>query len=272
MKLAFSTLGCPAWTVEEMARFAAKYEFDAVELRCHADGVHLSPEASRLEAAEVRESFAEEGVRVFALAGYPRFTTADAEERAKAVASAEKLVDLAAELGADFIRLFGGRIAEGMARQDAVKYGAECLRQVAAHAESTKVRIAVETHDDFCAAEELVKMLDAAAHPKICVCWDLHHPLRIAKEPVDRTAKLLKGRVGYCHVKDAFTDRDDHRHIVPVGAGDVPVADMLKLLARDGFDGYLSFEWEKKWHPELAEPEIAFAQYAYKMREIMGRL
>jgi len=29
-----------------------------------------------------------------------------------------------------------------------------------------------------------------------------------------------------------------------------------------GYKGFYSFEWEKRWHPEIEEPEVAFAQYA----------
>ena len=40
-----------------------------------------------------------------------------------------------------------------------------------------------------------------------------------------------------------------------------------QLLA-DGYDGYFSFEWEKKWVPDLEEPEIAFPAYAEYMRNL----
>ena len=35
----------------------------------------------------------------------------------------------------------------------------------------------------------------------------------------------------------------------------------VSLLKAGGYDGYYSFEWEKWWHPELAEPEVAFPAY-----------
>src|SRR5438552_1683679 len=34
------------------------------------------------------------------------------------------------------------------------------------------------------------------------------------------------------------------------------------MLAHIGYRGFYSFEWEKRWHPEIEEPEVAFAQYA----------
>ena len=36
----------------------------------------------------------------------------------------------------------------------------------------------------------------------------------------------------------------------------------MEALARNGYRGYYSFEWEKRWHPEIAEPEVAIAQFA----------
>ena len=41
------------------------------------------------------------------------------------------------------------------------------------------------------------------------------------------------------------------------------------MLAGAGYKGYYSFEWEKKWHPDIEEPEIAIPQYAKVMREYL---
>ncbi len=272
MKLGFSTLGCPDWTRRQIAEFAAKYGFDGVELRCHEDGCHVSPDATGLELDELKSLFAGTGPDIFAVAAYSRFTSPDEEERATQVEAAIKAINVAHELEADFVRFFGGRLAEGATVDDAIACAAPALRQVAEHAAAKNVCIAIETHDNFCAAEDLVRMIDIADHEKLCVLWDLHHPLRLAGEDIDTTAGLVKGRLGYCHVKDAFTDVEGERHIVMVGAGDVPNDEMIARLAADGFDGYLSFEWEKKWHPELPEPDVAFGQYIFKMRRILEDL
>jgi hypothetical protein len=39
-------------------------------------------------------------------------------------------------------------------------------------------------------------------------------------------------------------------------------------LRNDGYQGYYSFEWEKLWHPELEEPEVALPAYVSAMRYI----
>ena len=39
-------------------------------------------------------------------------------------------------------------------------------------------------------------------------------------------------------------------------------------LAAGGYKGYYGFEWEKQWHPDIAEPEVAFPQYAEVVTQV----
>ena len=40
----------------------------------------------------------------------------------------------------------------------------------------------------------------------------------------------------------------------------------MKRLEQDGYAGCYSLEWEKKWHPELPDPEQEFPSYIKYMR------
>src|SRR5205085_2226853 len=55
--------------------------------------------------------------------------------------------------------------------------------------------------------------------------------------------------------------RADGWQLVLLGEGEVPVRDMLGLLSAGGYQGWVSVEWEKRWHPEIAEPEVALPQH-----------
>ena len=136
MKLGFSTLGCPDWSVAEIADYAARYEFDGVELRCHTDGNHVSPEAAAGDIAAVKDAFDDAGARVFSVSAYARFTSPEADERAKNLDEAKKAIDVAAALGAGFVRFFAGRLAEGTSMDEGIGCAAECLRESARHGES----------------------------------------------------------------------------------------------------------------------------------------
>jgi glucosamine-6-phosphate deaminase len=45
------------------------------------------------------------------------------------------------------------------------------------------------------------------------------------------------------------------------GEGDVPAARVLLWLLSSGYDGWVSFEWEKRWHPEIAGAEVALPHF-----------
>lgn len=39
--------------------------------------------------------------------------------------------------------------------------------------------------------------------------------------------------------------------------------------AGGGYKGYYGFEWEKGWHAEIEEPEVAFPHFANTMRQYL---
>ena len=59
----------------------------------------------------------------------------------------------------------------------------------------------------------------------------------------------------------------DGWQLLLLGEGQIPVKDTLRLLKERGYADFISVEWEKKWHPELAEPEIAYPQHIALLRE-----
>src|SRR3954469_13410699 len=104
MKLSFSTLGCPDWSLEQIADQARALGYDGVELRTHADGNHLSPDASPEELARVAKLFRDRGVPVMSIKGYSRFAFTDPAEVQRNQALLRKLVGVAVALGARFVR------------------------------------------------------------------------------------------------------------------------------------------------------------------------
>jgi sugar phosphate isomerase/epimerase len=138
------------------------------------------------------------------------------------------------------------------------------------------VGIGVETHDSFSASAvvaELLALVDSAA---VGAVWDSHHPHRVGERAVDVWANLGR-RILLAQVKDARPDpmREDGWQLVLLGEGEVPVRDMLDLLSDGGYRGWVSVEWEKRWHPEIAEPEVALPQHLAVLgswiREMNGR-
>jgi sugar phosphate isomerase/epimerase len=80
-------------------------------------------------------------------------------------------------------------------------------------------------------------------------------------EPAAVTFAALGGLVRHTHLKDSRREGDGRRYVL-TGQGDVPLQDTVRVLATGGYTGFYGFEWEKFWHPEIEEPEVAFPHYA----------
>ncbi len=92
---------------------------------------------------------------------------------------------------------------------------------------------------------------------------------RIAPE---ETWAALGPWVRYIPCKDSCLDPTNKHgyRLCLVGEGDVPLAEIMSVLRVGGYDGWLTLEWEKKWNPEIEEPEVAFPGYVEHMRRLLG--
>ena len=52
------------------------------------------------------------------------------------------------------------------------------------------------------------------------------------------------------------------------GEGNIPILPIVRQLLTDGYDGYFSLEWERKWHPELPDIGLALTDFTGLMKEV----
>jgi sugar phosphate isomerase/epimerase len=142
------------------------------------------------------------------------------------------------------------------------------LQEAIPHAERLGVAIAIETHDSFSASSVVAELLAMVQSKWVGALWDTHHPHRMGERPAE-VYEHIGPRVLHVQVKDA---RRSVAHkggwqFVPLGEGEVPVREIIRLLAAGGYAGYLSVEWEKYWHPDIEEPEIVLPQHLKVLQE-----
>ena len=271
MKIGVSTLGCPEWTLDEILSRLPGYGYAGVELR------GLGPDLDLTKAPAFASSAIEGTARRFADAGLAicgvdtscSFTDPDRAVRERSQWDAEEAIILAHLLQAPTVRVFGGGIAEGVARADAVGYLVENLSALGNFVADGggDVVIVLETHDAFSTGAQAAEVLRQVDHPHVKALWDLHHPFRHGEAPSE-TFESLSPYVEQTHVKDS---RPNGTYCL-LGDGDIPILEMLRLLKGGGYDGWLNLEWEKRWIPELIDPVIAFPQYARRLREYLDQL
>lgn len=272
MKYAFSTLSCPAWSIERVAEAAAEMGYEGVEWRL-IDGEVIDPVRDAAKVEQAVAACRERGVEVPALDTSCRFNLPDADERAVQVATLRQWIAMAGRLGVPVLRVFGGQDPQGQHIPEPESDGwvSGALREAAPDAEGASVTVALETHDAFSSARRVARVLDLVGSPRVAALWDSHHPYRVGESP-EQVVEALGERIAFTHVKDARRASPDGTEweLVLVGEGEVPVRAQLETLARHGYDGWASIEWEKKWHPEIAEPEVALPQHIAWLKGVMA--
>lgn len=256
MKLCFSTLGCPDWTVAQVAENAAAYGFDGVELRIAGDR-HVDPSLSKEERKKIRDMFAAKGVAIAIISSYTSFT---GEDDAHLASNHDKLIEcaeLAVDLGTPYLRIFpGGPISAK---------GIEVLRRACDAAHNLGVTALMEIHTrPYRTGKNTAELVRTVNSPGLAILWDICNNMT-EDESIEDSWKHAGEYVRHIHIKDH--DASDRQ--VLMGEGTFPTAEVIKLLRDNGFDGYLSLEWEKTWKPELPDPEIALPQYIQYMRGLI---
>lgn len=272
MKFAFSTLACPKWSVQQVIENALNMGYDGIEWRL-LDGTIIDPIRDSTKVVDAVTTCRKHGLDVCALDTSCSFNHEDPEVRAKQIADLLNWVILAQNVRVPVVRVFGGKDEQNSASQPSQEtvnaWVADSLRFVASKIEQSSVTVALETHDAFSSARRVASVLQSVNSRNVAALWDSHHPYRVG-ETVEDVVNALQGRIAHVHVKDARRDPTDSTgwQLVPLGEGEVPVREQLHILMQQGYTGYVSVEWEKHWHPELAEPEIALSQHIAWLKQV----
>ena len=259
-RLMFSTLGCPNWTLEQAANAAVSNGYGGLEIRL-LDDVIIPANLDESQRQRIRDVISQRGLKVIGLGASTRFTASDARERTKFEEELESYIELAASLDVPFVRTFGGNTADGCTMDQSIGWVSQSLNRLSSAAETANVTILLETHDAFCKGEDVAAVLDKVPSANVQAVWDVHHPWRMG-ESVAETWNFLGDRVAHVHLKDARHRPDGSFDLTLMGQGDVPNQAIVEMLESKGYAGSYSAEWEKKWHPEIEEPEVALPQHA----------
>ena len=265
LPIGFSTLGTPAWEWTAILDHAVAHGYSAIELRGIKGEMDLTkrPELAPAQLETTKRQLAERGIAVTALGASANMHETDPARRAAADAEARRFVDLAQALGAPYVRVFGNNWVKGEERAVTLARVAARLRELGAYAGLKGVTVVIESHGDFVDTPSLQPILEGAGSPHVKLLWDAHHTFVAGEQPED-TVKALGRWIVHTHLKDSIPDPANRaaRKYVLTGAGEVPVKRQIEALARAGYAGYYSFEWEKRWHPEIEDPAIALPHYA----------
>lgn len=271
--LAFSTLACPDWSFQQIVDFAASHGYTGLEIRGIKRQMDL-PKCNEFSSPEnIRSTLAlmkEKGLKFINLGASAKMHLPEGAEREKSLAEARSFIDLARKINCPYVRVFPNEFPKGQDRNTTIDIVSKNLLTLAEYAKERSVTVLMETHGDFSGTEDILKVMQAANHPNLGLVWDISNMWTETKEAPAEVYKKLKKYIRHTHIKDAKLLGDKLEYVF-LGQGDVPIFEAIDLLSKSGYRGYYSFEWEKLWHPEIPEPELALAHYTKAMKEHFNR-
>ena len=276
LPIAFSTLACPAWEWRKILDYAAANAFAAIELRGLEGNLDLPSHAvfavSRL--AQTKREIEDHGLRIACVSSSAHMDLPPGSERAAQLSDAKRFIDFASAVGAPYVRVFGTdgsgdkATAPGDELKDRVASG---LNELGAYAGGRNVTVLIESHDRFVTSAVLTDVFRWAGSEHVGLLWDAHHTFADGKEDPEFTVRELGKWIRHTHLKDSVPSGGE-RHYVLTGRGDVPIRRQVAALQKLGYQGFFCFEWEKVWHPDLTDPEVAVADYATVMTGYLAGL
>jgi len=164
---------------------------------------------------------------------------------------------LCRDLGAQILLLpfFGtGQIADSAGAERLITH----LKVLAPEAEEMGVTLGIE---HTLPADEAVKILAAVGSPRVKDYWDMANCMTCGYDPVSEV-RTLGSFLVQVHAKEYHVDggapamrsapRVDGINTVPLGAGSVPLQEIMASLRHIGYDGYVVLETEP-----FAEPRVS---------------
>lgn len=239
MKYAFMTFSCPKLTLDEVLSLAKRMGYDGVEPRIvsgHGHGIEVDIDAAARK--EARSKFEDSGIAAACVATSCRY--ADPANNREMVDMTLRAIDLAADIGAPRIRVFGGKLGEGLTREEAIDVVADSLQSVADRAGDRGVTVCMETHDAWCNPNNVAAVMKKVDRPAIGVNWDIMHPVRTGEATIDESFEALKPWISHLHIHDGL---EKSSKLAPIGEGVIDHRRALELLLGVDYDGFMSGEW-----------------------------
>jgi sugar phosphate isomerase/epimerase len=252
----------------QIVAMAASLGYDGIELRFVQgnDSLWKLPAFQGSELASTGRSLADSGLAVSCVDTSCRFHFPDAAERHRWLEEGKRMSDLAAALGAPGIRVFGDTVQPGADRDSTRSWISESIGKLAEITSGKGVEVWLETHGDFASAAETVEILQRSGSPNTGAVWDPANCFIEAQEaPADGAAKLAS-TIRHTHIKDLRRNHGGWEHVL-TGEGSFLLKQQMEALQKLKYDRFVSFEWEKKWHPQIPDAEVALPHFIRWFRQ-----
>lgn len=248
MKLCFMTFVCPSWDIKKIVRFAGKTDYDGVEIRVDIKHNHqVSTQSTPEQRRFVKKLFNDQGVNVACIATSVRLACPEPARHQENMNIAKANLELAADLGAEVVRIFAGSEIPALT-DDAADQVGMAFDELGSYADPLGVCPMLECgHDIIKGAAEADAVIRRVKSGNFGALWN-HSQID------DQAFSVVKDRIRHFHVHDEVLDQGN-KHLL----------ELAKRMKSVNYRGYVSLEIIKK--KDL--PEELLTETATRLKQLI---
>lgn len=273
LKTAFSTVACPEWTLSQVARAAADFGYEGVELRTFGSGsTEFACDPALTGSEKLRAMFTEAGVDMACLATSVSFdepirppVIGRVKDTEAPVRAAKWAIDLAAQVECPLVRVFAFERVGREKHASALARIVERLALAVDGARNTGVRVVLENGGSFPRAADTLEIIDRVGSPLLGAAYSMAIAVEAGEDPVEGL-RVLGDRVWTTKIKDRRPDGQP----APLGTGELPCRAFVRALMESGYRGWLVYEWDRAWIPGLDPAHLVLPSALRRIYEWSG--
>jgi sugar phosphate isomerase/epimerase len=254
-KISFTTLSTPGLDVRAVAALARLFGYDGVDLRVSARAGEILPDTTERELRMFRDMLASEGVEAAGLLCYLSYGGDLAASRLEA-SLREQLVRqmaIAELLEAQSIRI-GGSMTGSRSHAGELANALGCVLK-----QNGGIDIVIQNHVGEFSAAQCIDLVEELGHPRFKLAFSPDHCV-VVNEDFASLLPRLKGKVRKLFISDTKRQDDGFTTVLP-GLGGVPLGESYEAVGGSGYDGWITFKYEKFWDPGLEGPETSLPYF-----------
>ena len=266
MKLSFWTLGTPGWSNDAVVAAAKRFGFQGVDIRC-AGGGNISLASKAYEVGDLKRLFADADIEIASMLAYNQRGGDDGVDWPAIQDDLIANASVAQRLGTSAMRVNAGRPAPGSTWPAYLEGLAAALRATIAAAPD--VSLLVQNHPGSISAVQTGELAAMVNSERFGIGFSPDHCIDMDEDLVT-VARQVAPWVRQVHLADRERTSDGHLKACLPGRGIVPNRQVLDVLAGQGFDGWISFKWEKPTYPELPDASEALPHFVSFMSKVVS--
>jgi len=276
-KISFTTMGTPAQDGFEAIKIAKKFGFDGVDLRVSEVKGELTPESSDDDILALKRAFDSEGIQSAGLFCYGKRGIPVDDENYWSIFT-DKLkreLHIGSVLGSPSIRMFGGDISGYSSEENYIEDMGKAI--TSALDAFPDMQIVLQNHCGSFTFLNGVKLSKLLNNDRFGIAFSFDHCYLMQENREDVLA-VAKEHTKQLYLSDIKLDPDgktnDNNYLVGSsimpGQGDIQNELALSAVGGKDFEGWITFKWEKIWHDELEEHDVAFPHFLNYLKEILN--